>query len=219
MQVDYNFPFYFTFSASELFIAGTGTLSVVIIWSLYYVTKHPDVQARLHCELDEFFGKNARLPEFSDRPDLPYLEAFTAELHRSASDNPLALPHSTTRDTSLAGFFIPRDTTVFVNLWGIHHDPDYWREPFSFRPDRFLDEQGRLHVEGIMPFSTGTRSCLGEKFAKRVVFLFVARLLHRFRFECPYGEILPEEEDISDYGILLDCKPFRIKAIERRVNS
>ena len=71
-----------------------------------------------------------------------------AEVQRIESVPPLAVSHSTTRDTSLVGFLIPRDMTVFVNLWAIHFD--YWEDPFCFRPARFLDEQGRLCLKGYI---------------------------------------------------------------------
>ena len=194
---------------------GTETPSVVILWLIFYAIKYPDVQARLHSQLDEVIGNTNRLPQLSDKPNLPYLDAFIAEVQRIVSDTPLAVPHSTTRDTSLAGFLIPRDTTVFINLWAIHHDSDRWEDPFCFRPERFLDEQGRLRLEGIMPFSFGKRSCPGESFGKKAVFLYAARLLYRFQFENPPDAILPDEDD-SDYGIVLSCKPFKICALERR---
>ena len=196
-------------------MAGTETPSSEITWLIYYAIKYPDIQARLHRQLDDVIGNTNRLPEISDKPNLPYLDAFIAEVQRIVSDTPLAAPHSTTRDTSLAGFLIPRDTTVFVNLWAIHHDPDRWEDPFCFRPERFLDEQGRVRLEGIMPFSSGKRSCPGESFGRKAVFLYAARLLYRFKFECPPGATMPDEND-SDYGIVLDCKPFKICAIERR---
>ena len=66
-----------------------------------------------------------------------------------------------------------------------------------------------------MPFSSGKRSCPGEYFARKAVFLYAARLLYRFIFESSPGAILPDEDD-SDYGIVLSCKPFEICATERR---
>ena len=104
---------------------------------------------------------------------------------------------------------------MLINLWAIHHDPDSWKDPFCFRPERFLDEQGRLSVERIMPFSAGTRSCPGESLGRKAVFLFSTRLLYSLKFECPPGEKLPDVED-CDIGIVLDCKPFKICAAERR---
>jgi len=148
----------FNSSASDIFFPGTEDPTSILNWFLLYITKYPDLQAQIHRQLDDVIGNTSRLPEISDKPNLSYLEAFIAEVQRIVSETPLAVPHSTTRDTSLAGFFIPRDMTVFVNLWAIHHDPDRWEDPACFRPERFLDERGRFHsAEGFMPFSLGKR--------------------------------------------------------------
>ena len=111
-------------------------------------------------------------------------------------------------------FFIQRDVTVFVNLWTIHHDIEYWVKPFTFQPERFLNEDRQLRFDGMLPFSAGIRTCPREKFGKKVVFLFVARLFHRFKFECQEGKEIPAEED-SDFGILRNCKPFKICAVTK----
>ena len=207
----------FNSSASDMFFPGTEGPTSALNWFLLYVTKYPHLQAKIHRQLDDVIGNTKRLPEISDKPNLPYLEAFIAEVQRIVSETPLAVPHSTTRDTSLAGFFIPQDMTVFVNLWAIHHDPDRWEDPFSFRPERFLDERGRFHSEGFIPFSLGKRSCLGKAFGRKAVFIYAARLLYRFKFECPPGEVLPGAED-SENGIVLDSKPFKICA-RGRINA
>ena len=158
------------------------------------------MQAGLHRELDDVIGPQ-RLPELSDRSKLPYFHAFLTETMSVISTNPLAIPYLTMWDASLAGFYIPGDMTVIANLWAIHHDLEYWGDPFTFRPDRFLDKEGRFGVHAILSFSAGIRTCPGERFGKKAVFLFLSRLLRRFKFECPEGEELPAEED-SDLGIL-----------------
>ena len=122
-----------------------------------------------------------RLPELSDRPNLPCLDAFLTEMVRIVvrivSETPQAIPHPTTRDTTVAGFFIPRDVTVFVNLWAIHHDIQYWVEPFTFRPERFLNDDRQLRVDGMLPFSAGIRTCPGEKFGKKSSFLICSTIV------------------------------------------
>ena len=98
----YSFIFFFG-SASDLFSAGTETPSTEIIWGLFYAIKYPDGQARLHRELDDVIGPE-QLPELSDRPNLPYLEAFLTEMVRIVSEIPLAILHLTMRDTPLQAF-------------------------------------------------------------------------------------------------------------------
>jgi len=83
---------------------------------MFYVIKYPDVQARLHQQIYDVIGNTDRLPQLSDKANLPYLDTFIAEVKRIVSDTPLAVPHSTTQHRSLADFLIPRDMTVFFNL-------------------------------------------------------------------------------------------------------
>ena len=130
----------------------------------------------MHRELDNVVGAE-RLPELSDRPNLPYLDPFLTEMVRIVSETPLTIPHSTTRDTTVAGFFILRNVTVFVNLWAIHHAIEYWVEPFTFRPERFLNEVRQRRVDGMLPFSAGIRTCPGEKFGKKSSFLICSTIV------------------------------------------
>lgn len=59
------------------------------------------------------------------------------------------------------GLELPKDTSIFINIWGVHHNPEYWgADAEDFRPERFLDNELK-HPAAFMPFSYGPRSCLG----------------------------------------------------------
>ena len=157
------------------------------------------MQAGLHRELDDVIGPQ-RLPELSDRSKLPYFNAFLTETMRIISTNPLAIPHLTMWDASLAGFFIPRDMTVIVNLWAIYHDlrnTGEIRSPFGLI---VYCKDGLVYMQFYL-FQPLYVRALEKSLAKKQFPLFLSRLLHRFKFECPEGEELPAEED-SDLGIL-----------------
>ena len=69
---------------------------------------------------------------------------------------PLSVPHSTTEDAELLGYKIPQGTVVFAMLYSVSYDTKYWEEPEKFRPERFLDETGKvIKREAHIPFSTG----------------------------------------------------------------
>ena len=81
------------------------------------------------------------------------LDAFLTEMVSIVSETPwqyLTRPRGT-RIINVAGFFILRDVTVVGNLWAIHHDIEYWMEPFTFRPERFFNEDRQLRVDGMLP--------------------------------------------------------------------
>ena len=118
------------YSCNDAFIAGGETPSTALLWLFVYLAKFPDVQARLHKELDDVIGQE-RPPRMQDKLRLPYTEAVIAELMRYVSFMPVAIPHYTVQDVTLGGYRIPKDTVVYPNLWAIQHDPDYYDKPFE----------------------------------------------------------------------------------------
>ena len=202
---------------SELFIAGMETTACTLCWALLYLIHNPNIQDKLHQELDDVIGKD-RLPDLEDKSSLPFLEATIAETLRITSVGPLAIPHKATVDATLQGYHIPKGTTVLVNLWSFHHDPDIWNDPDDFRPERFLEEDGnfvppKAHL--FFPLSGGRRGCLGASLARILLFLSLARMLHSFKFVNQPGCDLPTLEPSG--GLVLVPQPFNVCAITRHV--
>ena len=78
---------------------------------------------------------------------------------------------------------------MIANLWAVHNNPNYWPEPDKFIPERHLDEGGKfVKSNKVIPFSIGSRNCLGENLARAEVFLFVVSILQKF-------ELLPNPDD------------------------
>ena len=182
---------------NDVFNAGIETTAATLLWLLAYMINYPDIQARVHAELDNVIGRD-RKPRLEDRGSLPYLESSVAEVLRIATTTPLSIPHKSTRGSSLGGYDIPKDTMMMTNLWAIHHDPNEWDNPDVFKPERFLDAEGNFSASGprgyrsYLPFSAGRRVCLGESLAKTELFLVSSRLLHQFTFEPAPGAPLPD---------------------------
>ena len=201
---------------SEIFLAGLETTASSVCWALLHLIHNPKLQHKLHQELDEVIGPN-RLPELKDKKNLPHLEATITETLR-LSGAPVVF-HKSVVDTTLQGYHIPKDSTVLINLWSLHHDPDIWDAPNEFKPQRFLNKDGKFvlpNADHFHPFSAGRRQCLGESLARTELFLVLARLLHSFRFENPPGCDLPSLEPIT--GIALMPKPFKVCAFKRDAN-
>jgi len=80
-----------------------------------------------------------------------------------------------------------------VNIYNIHNNPDVWDKPEEFRPERFLDADGKIcHEETIMPFGAGKRICPAEVLARLSSFTYFASLLQRYTFELPEGHPMPD---------------------------
>uniref|UniRef100_A0A8C6GPK6 Cytochrome P450 1A n=1 Tax=Mus spicilegus TaxID=10103 RepID=A0A8C6GPK6_MUSSI len=175
---------------NDIFGAGFDTVTTAITWSILLLVTWPNVQRKIHEELDTVVGRD-RQPRLSDRPQLPYLEAFILEIYRYTSFVPFTIPHSTTRDTSLNGFHIPKERCIYINQWQVNHDEKQWKDPFVFRPERFLTNNNsaidKTQSEKVMLFGLGKRRCIGEIPAKWEVFLFLAILLQQLEFSVPPG--------------------------------
>ncbi|XP_030353603.1 cytochrome P450 1A4-like [Strigops habroptila] len=198
----------------DLFGAGFDTMTTALSWSLVYVALYPDIQKRIQKELDQTIGQERR-PRLSDRGMLPYTEAFILEVFRHSSFIPFTIPHSTTRATSLNGYYIPKDTCVFVNQWQVNHDEKLWKDPSVFNPERFLNAAGteirRTESDKVMLFGLGKRRCIGESIGRWEVFLFLATLLQQLEISLLPGEGV---DFTPQYGLTMKykkCESFQIK--------
>ncbi|XP_032088672.1 cytochrome P450 1A5-like [Thamnophis elegans] len=199
---------------NELFGAGFDTVTTALSWCLLYLVTYPEIQRRIQEELDQIIGRE-RTPKQSDRAMLPYSEAFMYEMFRHSSFIPFTIPHCTTRDTALNGFYIPNDTCVFVNQWQVNHDPKLWSEPSVFNPERFLmtDRTGinRAECDKVMTFGLGRRQCIGQSIAKWEVFLFLTTLVQKLEFTLSGTETM---DTTPQYGLTMKykkCEHFRVK--------
>ena len=203
---------------NDVFNAGIQSTTGTLLWLLAYMVNYPEIQARIHAEMEEVIGRD-RKPCLDDRGNLPYLESTVAEILRIATTTPLSIPHKSTRESTLGGYNIPKDTMMMTNLWAIHHDPEEWEKPDVFQPERFLDAKGKFSASGplgfrsYLPFSAGRRVCLGESLAKTDLFLVSARLLRQFTFECAPGKPLPDLE--GHPGVVLVPKSYEISIKNR----
>ena len=177
-------------SIRGLFIAGTETTSSTICWCVLFCLHYPDTQEKVFEEISTHVGKD-RVPTMNDRPNLKYLDAVIREAQRFGCLVPL-MAREVTENFQLKGYTIPKGCLLVSHYASTLHDPKPWGDPENFRPERFLDADGNLtNPEEFMPFGLGRRICLGEALAKMELFLFLAAMFQRFRFEPedPAGEL------------------------------
>uniref|UniRef100_A0A8D2Q5V9 Cytochrome P450 2J2-like n=1 Tax=Varanus komodoensis TaxID=61221 RepID=A0A8D2Q5V9_VARKO len=197
--------------ALDLFFAGTETTSATLRWALLYMALHPDIQARVQEEIDTVIGQS-RQAALEDRDRLPYTNAVIHEVQRISNIVPLNVPRVATRDTTLAGFFLPKGTTLMSNMASVLHDEDEWETPDVFNPGHFLENGQFRKREAFIPFSAGKRACLGEQLARTELFLFFTALIQKFTFQPPENVKLTLNFQI---GIAVSPHPYRIHAFCR----
>lgn len=155
---------------------------------------------------------------------MPYTEAVICEVLRLSSIVVGAILHSTTEDTWLDKYFLPKGTIVMANLYNVHHDPATWKDPETFNPERFLtkatDKEGGsggyifVKNENLVPFSVGKRVCLAETMAQTEFFIFLSGLLQNFNFAFSDQEEKPGMDHVAS-GLVLSPKAFKIVVSER----
>ncbi|KAG5349725.1 hypothetical protein C0989_002160, partial [Termitomyces sp. Mn162] len=121
---------------------------------------NPEVMGKAQAEIDSIIG-NHRLPTIEDREYLPYIDALTKEVFRWNIPAPLGFPHRLIEDDMHDGYFIPKGTTVLVNIRGILHDPKVYANPHIFNPDRFIptESQPAEPDPRSVSFGFGRRIC------------------------------------------------------------
>ncbi|XP_072016399.1 cytochrome P450 2G1-like [Amphiura filiformis] len=197
-----------------LFLGGTETSSTTLRWGSQYLVRYPEVQGRIHREIDTVVGRN-RLPKLDDKNNLPYTQAVIAELHRIISLVPLSAFHVAGDTTTFRGYTIPKNSVVISNLYAVMHSPELWADPEEFRPDRFLDDEGNFHEpDEVIPFGIGRRVCLGEALARQELFIFFTHLLHQFKFE-KSSEDAPMPTLIPIDGVVTHPEPYKLRVTMR----
>ena len=168
-----------------LFMAGHETTANTLAWMWYLLSQAPDVEAKLHAELDSVLGD--RPPALADIPNLVYARAVLDETLRLYPPVPL-LPREAIQDEEFGGYHIPKGSLMFVVPWLLHRHKKLWENPDHFIPERFLpDAATRIHKYAYIPFSVGPRICAGMSFGVTESLLSLATLAQAFKLRLKPG--------------------------------
>lgn len=177
-----------------LFLAGHETTANALIWTWWLLAAHPEVEARLHAELDAVL--QGRPPGPDDAARLPFTRAVVAESMRLYPPA-WTLGRKALRDYEWGGHLIPAGTLVLMSQWVMHRHPQYWPEAERFHPDRWLDTAADRPRFAYFPFGGGTRLCIGEHFAWTEAILIVAAVAQRWRLRPAAGQTLAPQPLIT----------------------
>lgn len=193
-----------------LFAAGHETTSNALSWTWYLLSQHPDVEARLHREVDEVL--NGRLPTLSDLPQLPYTEMVLKEAMRLYPPAWILSARQAAEETTIGDYLIPKGRLVFIPPYVLHRRPEYYPEPERFDPERFSPEnEKKLPRYAYIPFGGGPRVCIGNSFAMMEAHLVLATIAQRFRLE-----LAPEQEvEINSLITLSPKYGLKMGVVER----
>ncbi|KAL1706793.1 cytochrome P450 [Schizophyllum commune] len=164
---------------------------------------NPDVQRKAQEEIDRVVGRD-RLPSFTDRASMPYLDHVLLETLRWCPVSPLGVPHKSLEDDVYRGMYIPKgtlflsspllpiqttynhsETIVYANARAMCYDTRVYKSPEIFDPMRYAPESegGRAEPPPVGHFGFGRRICVGRHFADATLWIIMATMLATLNFE------------------------------------
>ncbi|KAJ7760655.1 cytochrome P450 [Mycena maculata] len=210
--------------AATTYAAGSDTTLSTLLSFVLAMVLHPDVQAKAWAELDRVVPKD-RLPNFSDRDQLPFMTCIAWECLRWNPPVNIALGHYLTEPDEYEGYRIPRGTTCLPNIWAMLHDPVHYPEPSKFNPDRYIDSAAN-HANNInsnpeIAFGFGRRKCPGRYLALDTMWIVIASTLYSYRISKALDSRGKEIEPKVEYktGLISLAKPFKYRVIPRSADT
>ncbi len=166
--------------ALTIFLAGHETTANALTWTWYLLSENPQVEARLHAELDAVL-EGGRAPTVEDVPRLRYTEMVLAESMRLYPPA-WALGRLALKDYEVGGYTVTARSLVLISQYVMHRDERYFVEPARFDPERWTQEAREARpAYSYFPFGGGPRRCIGEGFAWMEGILLIAALARNWR--------------------------------------
>ncbi|MFY9780745.1 MAG: cytochrome P450, partial [Candidatus Baltobacteraceae bacterium] len=193
-----------------LILAGHETTATALTWTWYVLATHPVVEARLHAELDAVLGDRA--PSLEDLPQLRYASNLFDEVLRLYPPAPV-FGRRPLEDVELGGYRIERMASVVLSPYVTQRNPRYFADPLAFKPERWEGEAPPKCA--FFPFGAGSKTCIGEPFARLEGVLVLATLARRYRLRLLVDRPLP----LSSQGLLRPGRPIVMRTERRRAGS
>jgi cytochrome P450 len=171
--------------AMTIFLAGHETTANALTWTWYLLSQAPDVERRVHEEVDTVLS--GRLPTLADVDRLPYVMRVITESMRLYPPAWL-VGRRAVHEYTIGDYHVPPRSIIVMSQWIVHRDARHYPDPGRFDPDRWTPEfKSRLPRFAYFPFGGGPRQCIGESFAWMELALVVATIAQQWRFELVPG--------------------------------
>jgi cytochrome P450 len=193
--------------AVTIFLAGHETTANALTWTWYLLSQNPEVEARLHAEVDVLQGALG----FEDLPKLRYAEMVLSESMRLYPPAWI-IGRRSLSDYEIGGYTVPKGSIVVASPWVTHRDPRFFSDPERFDPERWRPEAKETRPRfSYFPFGGGPRVCIGEGFAWMEGVLLLATLARGWRLR-----LLPGQQIVPAPSITLRPKHGMRMILERR---
>jgi cytochrome P450 len=178
--------------AVTIFLAGQETTANAMGWAFYLLSQHPEVEAKLHAEVDRVLA--GRAPTLEDLKQLPYTEMVVKEVLRLYPPAWL-ISREANDEVQIGEYTFPAGTLFGVMIYHLHRSPQWWDQPDAFIPERFSPEnEHKINKRAYIPFSNGPRICIGNTFAQMEAQIILAQVASQYRLAVEPGykvEMMP----------------------------
>jgi cytochrome P450 len=158
--------------------AGIETTGAAISWALHEIGRHPEVEKRLHEEIDAVL--EGRPPRWEDLCNLRYTNRVVTETLRLHAT--WLILRRTLHRVRVGDAMLPEGAEVIYSPYALHLDPRHFSDPYHFDPDRWLPERAGNYPRGaFVPFGAGVHKCIGETFATAEITIALAVICARWR--------------------------------------
>ena len=190
-----------------MIIAGHETSAITLNWVWYFLAKFPEVEAKVHTEVDDADYKG--VPDFKDLDQLTYVKQVVEEALRYYP--PVWLfTRKSIEDDVIGDYFIPAGSDIFISPYYLHRNSKFWPDAETYDPERFSEHAiKQQHKQAYVPFSAGPRRCIGDFFATVEMQMHVGLMARHFRLENVSEQALELEPEInmrSKHAIMMKLK-------------
>ncbi|XP_046816869.1 cytochrome P450 9e2-like [Vespa crabro] len=168
------------------FFGGFDSVSTAMCFTCHEICVNPEIQKRIQAEIDEAIEKTDGNLTYEVINNMQYLDAVISEslrrypivvfLDRVCTESyelPPSLPTS-------KPFLLKKGTNVWFPIYGLHHDSQYFENPYKFDPERFMEHGKEINNSNVyLPFGLGPRMCIGNRFALLEMKVLIFHLLAR----------------------------------------
>lgn len=196
--------------SSTLISAGSDTVAITLSATIFYLLHYPDALEKLTAQIRSAFSSIGQIDGKAVRSDV-YLRACIDEALRLSPPVASHLPREVLPGgLTVDGHHFAPGTTVGTPTYAIHHNPEYYPDPFKYRPERWIADESVGGIQSpdsvataraaFCPFNVGRRGCVGKNIAYLELHVALAKLLYMYDLRLPEGKLRePSGEGVSDH--------------------
>ncbi|KAK0448933.1 cytochrome P450 [Desarmillaria tabescens] len=187
--------------AMLLIEAGSDTVGNACYTGMFYALNDPYIYKKVTAELQESWADRNQPMPLQSLEKLPYLTAFIKESLRLSHGVVTALPRVVQKATRISDYAVPAGVDVSMAVSFVHLDPEVFKDPLHFNPDRWLVPNAHELENSLVAFSRGTRMCAGINLAWAELYLILGNVFRKLDLKIYDGARVEEFAHFKEYFV------------------